>query len=70
MPLVLGSHDFGDDELLVMAIVNRTPDSFYDRGATFHDSAALERVGPRGPNATSRCRSSSGDVCSWRYSSS
>lgn len=44
MPLVLGNRDFGDDEMLVMAIVNRTPDSFYDRGATFHDSEALERV--------------------------
>ncbi|WP_461007735.1 dihydropteroate synthase [Streptomyces capparidis] len=27
-----------------MAIVNRTPDSFYDRGATFADDAALARV--------------------------
>ncbi|CAM2999672.1 dihydropteroate synthase [Skermania piniformis] len=27
-----------------MAIVNRTPDSFYDRGATFDDSAALAAV--------------------------
>lgn len=27
-----------------MAIINRTPDSFYDRGATFADSAALARV--------------------------
>jgi dihydropteroate synthase len=27
-----------------MAIVNRTPDSFYDRGATFTDDAALARV--------------------------
>ena len=27
-----------------MAIVNRTPDSFYDRGATFGDEAALARV--------------------------
>lgn len=27
-----------------MAIVNRTPDSFYDNGATFTDTAALERV--------------------------
>ncbi len=26
-----------------MAIVNRTPDSFYDRGATFSDDAALRR---------------------------
>lgn len=29
---------------LVMAIVNRTPDSFYDRGATFALDAALRRV--------------------------
>ncbi|MGE3287998.1 MAG: dihydropteroate synthase [Pseudonocardia sp.] len=27
-----------------MAIVNRTPDSFYDRGATYADGAAMERV--------------------------
>ena len=27
-----------------MAIVNRTPDSFYDRGATFGFAPALERV--------------------------
>lgn len=27
-----------------MAIVNRTPDSFYDKGATFTDTAALDRV--------------------------
>ncbi len=32
------------DRALVMAIVNRTPDSFYDRGATFGDSAALAAV--------------------------
>jgi dihydropteroate synthase len=29
---------------LVMAIVNRTPDSFFDRGATYGLAAALERV--------------------------
>ncbi|MFC5993957.1 dihydropteroate synthase [Pseudonocardia hispaniensis] len=29
---------------LVMAIVNRTPDSFYDRGATFSDHAAMAAV--------------------------
>ena len=29
---------------LVMAIVNRTPDSFYDRGADFGDDAAMDRV--------------------------
>lgn len=27
-----------------MAIVNRTPDSFYDKGATFEDTAALDRA--------------------------
>jgi dihydropteroate synthase len=40
----LGRHLFGADELVVMAIVNRTPDSFYDKGATFADEAALARV--------------------------
>ncbi|OBA62032.1 dihydropteroate synthase [Mycobacterium sp. 1100029.7] len=29
---------------LVMAIINRTPDSFYDKGATFHDDAARGAV--------------------------
>jgi dihydropteroate synthase len=33
-----------DDRALVMAIVNRTPDSFYDRGATFAESDALTAV--------------------------
>lgn len=28
----------------VMAIVNRTPDSFYDRGATAAEDAALARI--------------------------
>ncbi|WP_433472332.1 dihydropteroate synthase [Spirillospora sp. CA-142024] len=32
------------DELLLMAIVNRTPDSFYDRGATFAFDQAIQRV--------------------------
>ena len=32
------------DRALVMAIVNRTPDSFYDRGATFTDEAAKSAV--------------------------
>ena len=44
MPLRLGRRTFGDDDLVVMAIVNRTPDSFYDRGATFALGAALEAV--------------------------
>jgi dihydropteroate synthase len=42
--LRLGARVFGEDELVIMAIVNRTPDSFYDQGATFADSAALEAV--------------------------
>ncbi|TQS46630.1 dihydropteroate synthase [Cryptosporangium phraense] len=44
MPLRLGAHRYDDTQLLVMAIVNRTPDSFYDRGATFTDEAALAAV--------------------------
>ncbi|MFW0792578.1 dihydropteroate synthase [Gordonia sp. CPCC 205515] len=32
------------DRALVMAIVNRTPDSFYDKGASFTDTAAQSRV--------------------------
>jgi dihydropteroate synthase len=32
------------DRALVMAIVNRTPDSFYDKGATFSDDSALAAV--------------------------
>ncbi|ONK11600.1 dihydropteroate synthase [Streptomyces sp. MP131-18] len=42
--LRLGTREFGPDEQVLMAIVNRTPDSFYDQGATFRDDAALERV--------------------------
>ncbi len=42
--LRLGRHTFGDDRLLVMAIVNRTRDSFYDKGATYAEEAALDRV--------------------------
>jgi dihydropteroate synthase len=32
------------DRPLIMAIVNRTPDSFYDQGATFSDEAARDAV--------------------------
>lgn len=32
------------DRALVMAIINRTPDSFYDRGSYFAVDAALDRV--------------------------
>ena len=42
--LTFGPHAFADDELLVMAIINRTPDSFYDKGATYARDAALDRV--------------------------
>jgi dihydropteroate synthase len=42
--LKLGRHTFDDDALLIMAIVNRTPDSFYDKGATFAFDTARQRV--------------------------
>ncbi len=44
MTLRLGRHSFADDATLMMAIVNRTPDSFYDKGATWAEEAAFERV--------------------------
>ncbi len=44
MTLRLGPRVFGPGEFAVMAIVNRTPDSFYDRGATFDFDSALRRV--------------------------
>lgn len=45
----MGNLRFGDrvvarDRALVMGIVNRTRDSFYDRGATFAEQAALAAV--------------------------
>ncbi|MEV5819137.1 dihydropteroate synthase [Micromonospora haikouensis] len=42
--LRLGSRTFAPGELVVMAIVNRTPDSFFDRGATFSQDSALRAV--------------------------
>ncbi|MFG2011676.1 dihydropteroate synthase, partial [Micromonospora sp. NPDC048868] len=42
--LRLGGRTFGPDELVVMAIVNRTPDSFFDQGATFAQDSALRAV--------------------------
>ncbi|MFE5864748.1 dihydropteroate synthase [Streptomyces virginiae] len=42
--LRLGRREFDTHELVIMAIVNRTPDSFYDQGATFRDEPALDRV--------------------------
>ena len=44
MTLRLGRHSFSDERRLMMAIVNRTPDSFYDKGATWSEDKALERV--------------------------
>jgi len=44
MTLKLGRHSFADDATLVMAIVNRTPDSFYDKGATWVEERAFDRV--------------------------
>ena len=42
--LRLGALDVPDGAFVIMAIVNRTPDSFYDRGATYALDAALARV--------------------------
>jgi dihydropteroate synthase len=43
-PLRLGSAEFPPGKPLVMAIVNRTRDSFYQPGATWDDTSAMERV--------------------------
>ena len=42
--LRLGRREFPAGQLVVMAIVNRTPDSFYRPGVTWDPAAALERV--------------------------
>jgi dihydropteroate synthase len=42
--LRLGRRTFAPHEPVVMAIVNRTPDSFYDKGATYELSAAVDRA--------------------------
>ncbi|MBM9458365.1 dihydropteroate synthase [Nocardioides sp. zg-536] len=42
--LRLGRHAFADEATLMMAIVNRTPDSFFDQGATWAEDAAFARV--------------------------
>lgn len=44
MTLAWGPHGFSDRTTLMMAIVNRTPDSFYDRGATWAEDKAFDRV--------------------------
>lgn len=40
----LGRREFDARSRLVMAIVNRTPDSFYDKGSTWREDAAFDRV--------------------------
>jgi dihydropteroate synthase len=42
--LRLNEHVFEPGRLLVMAIVNRTPDSFYQPGVSWDQAAAMERV--------------------------
>src|SRR5271170_7230416 len=42
--LRLGGRSFAPRRLLVMAIVNRTPDSFYRPGVTWDEAAAMDRV--------------------------
>jgi dihydropteroate synthase len=43
---VIGGRSFDfDREVAVMAVVNRTPDSFYDKGATFALDSAVAAVG-------------------------
>jgi dihydropteroate synthase len=42
--LRLGQASFAPRQLLVMAIVNRTPDSFYRPGLTWEETAAMDRV--------------------------
>ena len=44
MILRLGRHLYDENARLIMAIVNRTPDSFYDKGATWAADAAKDRV--------------------------
>ena len=43
-PLRLGARTFGPGDFALMAIINRTPDSFYDSGATYDLADALLRL--------------------------
>ena len=43
--LHLGSQTFDATARVVMAVINRTPDSFFDRGRTFDIDAAMRAVG-------------------------
>jgi dihydropteroate synthase len=42
--LRLGARSFGPGAFALMAIINRTPDSFFDRGATYATAAAHEAI--------------------------
>src|SRR5215475_4282178 len=42
--LRLGKRSFRPGQLLLMAIVNRTPDSFFRPGETWDEQSAMERV--------------------------
>ncbi len=42
--LRLGGHSFAPGQPLVMAIVNRTPDSFFQPGDTWDEAVAMDRV--------------------------
>ncbi len=44
MTLRVGELEVGPDDQVVMAIVNRTPDSFFDQGAFLDDEAAMVAV--------------------------
>ena len=44
MTLRIGSLDLGPDDQVVMAVLNRTPDSFFDQGAYLDDAAAMAAV--------------------------
>jgi dihydropteroate synthase len=43
--LRLGGKEFPPESFVIMAVVNRTPDSFFDRGATYAFGAAIEAAG-------------------------
>ena len=44
MSLRIGPREFGDDDQVVMAVINRTPDSFFDQGAYVEDAEAMAAV--------------------------
>ena len=44
MTLRLGAREFAPEDLAVMAVINRTPDSFFDQGAYVAEDAAMAAV--------------------------